>query len=258
MCVAAGRILIHGFFLTGYLPLTLDPCITFHLLTGRKPSNQALTKGYLKSLGEVAEDAISSLRSVDTNYDAAQRLLLLSHLHGESITESPRNKEELEVLLQQLGQYNLFIKPHFILHNIGRSSSNNFTRNVGDDDWQKYLIGLLPTGDIIAETLTPMYGADTILHQLEQSIFDHVERYVREMSPSKAQLFLRFVTGCEVSQPVIVIFNSEESEHGMLPKAHTCSCELELSRFTPDYDWLSTTMDNILSGSHTRSGFQFA
>ena len=39
-----------------------------------------------------------------------------------------------------------------------------------------------------------------------------------------------------VSQPVMVIFNSGESGHGMLSKAHTCSCELELARFTPDYD----------------------
>ena len=55
-----------------------------------------------------------------------------------------------------------------------------------------------------------MFGADAILDQLEQSIFDHVERYVREMSPSKAQLFLRFVTGCEVSQPNNVA-NNEQS-----------------------------------------------
>ena len=166
MCVAARRIFIHGFFLMGYVPLTLSPGITY-LLTGRTASNEALTKGYLKSLGEVAEDAISSLRAVDTNFDASQRLLLLSHLHGESISESPRNKEELEVLLQQLGRFNMLIKPNFILQHIGRSSSNNFTRNVRADDWQMYFIGLLPTGEISADRLTLMFGANAILNQLE-------------------------------------------------------------------------------------------
>ena len=98
------------------------------------PSNEALSKGYLKSLGEVAEDAISSQWAVDTNFDASQRLLLLSH--RESINESPRHKEELEVLLQQLERFNLLTKPNSILQHIQRSSSNNFTRNVGEDDWQ--------------------------------------------------------------------------------------------------------------------------
>ena len=123
--------------------------------------------GYLKSLGEVAEEAISSLRAVNTYFDASQRLLLLSHLHGESITESPRNKEKLEVLLQQLRRFNLLIKPNLILQHIGRSSSKNFTRHVGGDDWQIYFIGLLPTGEISADRLTLMFGANAILNQLE-------------------------------------------------------------------------------------------
>ena len=59
-----------------------------------------------------------------------------------------------------------------------------------------------------------------------------------------------------LQQSLYIKEEEEHGEHGKLPKAHTCTCELQLSRFTPDYDWLCTKMDKILSGSHTRSGFQ--
>ena len=258
MCMAAGRIFLHGFFLTGYLPLSLDPCVTFYLLTEETPCHKTVIEGYMKYLGGVAEEAITSLRAVDGDFDPGQRLMLLSHLHEENLETTPKNKEELDVLLYQLGRFNLLIKPHYILRSVSRCSANNFTRNVGESAWQEYFAKLLPTGDLIAQTLTPIFGDDIVLNQLEQTIFSHIERYVREMDTSKAQLFLKFVTGCEtLQQPISIIFNSMEQEQQILPKAHTCSCKLELSRFTPSYSWLCTTMDNILSGSYSRSGFQF-
>ena len=51
LCEAAGRILLHGFMLTGYLPLALEPCISYHLLTGEMPSQAAIVNGYLKGIG---------------------------------------------------------------------------------------------------------------------------------------------------------------------------------------------------------------
>ena len=61
------------------------------------------------------------------------------------------------MLLQQLGRFNLSAhQAKFIFQHTGRSSSNNFTRNVGEDDWQLYFIGLLPTGDIIEDRWNPI------------------------------------------------------------------------------------------------------
>ena len=141
---------------------------------------------------------------------------------------------------------------------MGKNSANNFTRNIPQDVWEVYHLQLLPNGGDIAESLDVKYGDDNELHISEQVVSDHIDRYLHGLTSSKAQMLLKFVTGSETLQsPIRLIFNSEDSDHGMLPKAHTCSRELEVSRFTPSYDWLSNTLNNIISESHARTGFQF-
>jgi len=50
------------------------------------------------------------------------------------------------------------------------------------------------------------------------------------MSSTEVHRFLRFVTGSSVAigKTITIIFNGTEGA-GMIPVAHTCSCQLELS-----------------------------
>ena len=89
-------------------------------------------------------------------------------------------------------------------------------------------------------------------------LFGFVERYVGSLDATNAQHFMRFVSGCETSQkPVGVIFNSLMNSEEQLPKAHTCSVELEVSRFIISYEMLETVMNNILASPSASEGFHF-
>ena len=145
-----------------------------------------------------------------------------------------------------------------MMFNIGRVSGNNFTRNTDELDWLKYISDLQPTGELISETLGVSYGADRDLHMREQVVFHFVERFVQNLNARHAQLFMKFVTGCKTVKPITVTFNSEDDEHKMIPQAQTCSSALKVSRFTPNFDWFSNTMMNVLTQDHARRGFQFA
>ena len=46
VCLSAGRILLHGFILTGYLPINLNPALIFSLLTSRDPSKDLILESH--------------------------------------------------------------------------------------------------------------------------------------------------------------------------------------------------------------------
>ena len=79
-------------------------------------------------------------RTLQGDFSADQRLKVISHLSGETLTKIPQNAEELESLLPELGRYKLYILAvYYTIFNIGRVSGNNFTQNIGKFDWLKYI-----------------------------------------------------------------------------------------------------------------------
>ena len=109
--------------------------------------------------------------------------------------------------------------------------------------------------DLIARTLTAIFGEDVVLNQLELTIFSHIECYVWEMDTSKAHLFQKCVTDCEtLQQPISVIFNSMENEQQILQKpilvrSHCLGSPRNIVGIVP--------RRTILSGSQSKSIFQF-
>ena len=255
---AIGRVLLHGFLLTGYLPLSLDPGLLFYLLTGKEPCEDIIVSGLLKSLSEAADEAITSSLELNDDFNLSQRLRLINFLSQESMEKPPSNSTELRRYLVLLGRYKLFIKSHYFLFHISKFSSNNLTRNVRESEWMKYFDGLKPTGETISENMSVKFGPELSLHMLEQVVYSHVEKYVQNLNAAEAELFMKFLTGCETSTvSVTVIFNSLEGEEA-IPNAHICTGNLEVSRFTPSYEWFKNTMDNILRNVHARRGFQYS
>ena len=49
-CKAVGRILIHGFFLTGFLPLSMNHALLFYLASSVEPSDNLLMMAFLSFL----------------------------------------------------------------------------------------------------------------------------------------------------------------------------------------------------------------
>ena len=68
---AAGRIMLHGFLLTGFIPLSLNHVVLFKLLTD--PSNKLVRRSYLACLSET--DTLDVAKSV-TSYDSIMQVKL--------------------------------------------------------------------------------------------------------------------------------------------------------------------------------------
>ena len=91
------------------------------------------------------------------------------------------------------------------------------------------------------------YSNDKSLFGLEEKVYGYVERYIQSLSVENAATFMKYVSGAEMMQTLIfVTFNGNTSREMMIPTAHTCSVELEVSRFYFSFEQFKDSMDNIL------------
>ena len=88
---------------------------------------------------------------------------------------------------------------------------------------------------------------DKSLFGLEENEYGYVERYIQSLSVENAVVFMKYVSGAEMMQtPIFVTFNGNTSHEIMIPTAHTCSVEIEISRFSFSFEQFKDSMDNIL------------
>ena len=63
-----GRILVHGYILTGYLQIHFNNAALYHVLTGRKPIKDILKCSFLNCLSRADQDlVVNSLTKPDTS-----------------------------------------------------------------------------------------------------------------------------------------------------------------------------------------------
>ncbi|KAL6489245.1 hypothetical protein MHYP_G00029900 [Metynnis hypsauchen] len=89
------------------------------------------------------------------------------------------------------------------------------------------------------------------LSQIEQTTFNHLQRYVKNADESKAEKILRFCTGSSVIciDKILVCFNAETGLNRR-PVAHTCGATLEVPCTYTCYPDFRTEFDNILSSNY--------
>ena len=104
--------------------------------------------------------------------------------------------------------------------------------------------------------MQPRYSSDGELYGLEENVFGFVERYVRSLNGKQSQDFMRYVSGSDIIQNKIYIsFNGITNLEEMIPKAHACGVDMEVSRFLHSFEQLKLYMDNIFASPAASEGF---
>ena len=110
---AAGRILLHGFLLTGFIPLSLNHAVLFKLLTGRDPSNKITTRSYLACLSETDQHTLDVAKSV-TSYDSIMQVKLAEIFSMCRLSSIP-SPESFKQTLDNISKYVTLISPYFAI-----------------------------------------------------------------------------------------------------------------------------------------------
>lgn len=124
--VALGKIIAHGFYTSGYLPLYgLCKASLIYCLTGLIPSEKVLLEAYMKSIDddyrEIVEEALLFINSrsffQSKAFTAEMESSLLNFFHESGLKAIPR-AENFRKLLIRSSMFYCIEKPHFILNNI--------------------------------------------------------------------------------------------------------------------------------------------
>lgn len=88
----------------------------------------------------------------------------------------------------------------------------------------------------------------------EKATADAFKQYVKLCTPEKLSAFLRFVTGSDLilGKSIKVSFTPPVSDFTLRPVAHTCGCELHLSKSYDSLILLREHFDNILDSKMLR------
>ena len=127
---------------------------------------------------------------------------------------------------------------------------------ITEDTFLNYISSIEPSGEDILNQLMARYSNNKSLFGLEEKVYGYVERYIQSLSVENVATFLKSVSGAETMQTLIfVIFNGNTSSEMMIPTAHTCSVELEVSRFCFSFEQFKDSIDNILRNNFSWDRF---
>ena len=227
--LSAGRILLHGFILTGYLPIHISHEQLFYIFTGTVPSVNTMEKSFLQSLGDGDKENVMKAKQHLTEELKYSLIGLFSINEFSSIPSNESFSEDF----QRMAQYVLIRKPYYILEQL-RIKTNNFSslfQSLSEELFIEVLRSKLPNGITVSKMLKPSYSSDDNRQVHEEKVFGYLETYVSSLGVTDTGKFLKFVTGLEVmSQDIDVNFNGEMNYKLMFPTAFTCTNSINLSR----------------------------
>lgn len=243
-----GRILSHGYLVTGFLPIriALPTLICMLLGPGRLIPSDIVEGAFLDYLCCVERETIKEAFGHQVFTHEMQSMLLntLSR-YGCRQVPTPSN---LQQLLQQIAKYELCVKPTAAvaaIHSGIPSIHSPFWNNLTVQDVQSLYKSLTVTA---SRVLGILQFPDTT-NAAEERILGYLSSMVGNMNEVQLQNFLRFVTGSSVvlGKAIHVQFNGL-SGLARRPIAHTCDCLLELpvaySNFQDFFsEWLAVLSD---------------
>ncbi|XP_052245976.1 uncharacterized protein LOC127854906 [Dreissena polymorpha] len=99
--------------------------------------------------------------------------------------------------------------------------------NITEDHLTQLYTDLIPTSKLVNK----MFKFPEVMCAEEQTVAQHLRRFIRELNSDSLRKFVRFCTGSDlmVSKEIQVVFVNV-SGLARRPIAHTCSCLLELSK----------------------------
>ena len=143
-----GRILVHGYILTGYLPIRLNNATLYHVLTGRKPSKDILKSSFLNCLSRADQDlVVNALTKPDTVLSSENHDLLMSLMSRFGCTTYLSSSNVLKNC-EAIANFTAIKRTYFIVSHTRRGvlspSIQNCSRNLGKETFNVLLLHSSP------------------------------------------------------------------------------------------------------------------
>lgn len=247
--ITLGRILHHGFVLTGFLPVSLNQAYMEAMLIGHKDvTNEFVLKSFIKYMGPFEGSRISKVISSHTvDKDDIDFVIDLEGRYGMCLSPKAENVKEIFI---QMARLELIDIPLHTMEKIrsGMTESSDGKQiwsSVSKEELDNIYLSQIPDPFKVASLLKP---TSDCLTQDETRSFDFLKRYVSNISQAKCEDFLQFATGSSsIVVPQISVSFFEASSLETLPRAHTCGALLEIpSKCYHSFLSFKVTWDSLL------------
>ena len=227
-----GVILIHGYLISGVLPVKIAfPVLCQILLSpGAKIPAKVMIESFLDYL--VPHEQIILSRALEASphgvqYDPNTQSKLIEIVSRFECREIPTPKN-MRTLLFELATYEFSVKPLAAINSMNSGMpevlKRYFSCMVVED-----VLDLYRRLTVSVETVLNLIREPTMDNKAQETTFRYLIQYVSSLQTENLARFLRFVTGSIVPTRQIEVSFCNLIGLGRRPMAHTCGYELVLS-----------------------------
>ncbi len=232
-----GRILSHGYLVTGFLPVQIAlPTLINMLLGPRKVSFQILSEAFLDYISR-AERAVfkDALSCNGDRFSSTTQETLLTVLSRFGCRQLP-TPTNLMFCIRDIAEYEFVTRPAAAIFSVysGIPLTHQafwIGKNVSS------MSGIYESLTVTAKKVTDLLMLSDAKSANEERVCGYLTTMIGNMNNDELRSFLRYVTGSSVcsASEILVTFNSL-SGLGRRPLAHTCDTTLEISSTYTNYD----------------------
>ena len=221
-----GRILSHGYILTGYLPLFLAKAFFVSLLPSAKVSQELLLASFLEYIDASEAEAVQvclNSRIATQEFDNVV-VPMLSRFNCRQVP----SVEKLKDALLKVASYTLLSQPFYASCEIRRgmlAAHPQLWKKCSMEVILQAYAMLTPTVQRVVDMLTTDFKNSS-----QEAVFDFLRRFILSLKKDDLGKFLRFVTGKPLCgmQSIQVHYHVTDNEFIRRPTTHTCSNILSL------------------------------
>lgn len=229
-----GRLLWHGYVLSGVFPISINKVFLALMLAGKESiSDEDFLEGFLEYVSSYERLKLSNILQ-EEKLSQESKDFLIDFMSEFAVSKLPTTENKKSVLIS-VGKTELLSKPRMAVDSLkegflcGIRDGTVFTKESVYSLYNELSV----TTDKVLSLLT--IDDSSTMTKAKDTVFTYLKRYVRNLTEKELPSFLRFVTGSATysGEQIKVIFHSYT---GNLPHVllHTCSSVVDLP--TSGYD----------------------
>ena len=229
-----GRILWHGYILSGVFPISINKVFLTLMLAGKESINdEGFLDGFLEYVSSYERVKLSHIL-MEEKLSQESKNFLLDFMSEYAVSKMPENKKSV---LISVGKTELSSKPRMAVDALKKG----FLCGISDGTFftKKSVYNLYNDLSVTTDKVLSLLTIDDPLTmtKAEETVFTYFKRYLRNLTEKELPSFLRFLTGSATysGEHIKVIFHlllyTYYLPHVLL---HTCSSVVDLP--TSGYD----------------------
>ncbi|XP_030580814.1 uncharacterized protein LOC115777119 [Archocentrus centrarchus] len=243
---AVGHIWVKGLLDYGVIPVRLSKAFILACIHGIDSVDaDILMSSFLNYLPPVERSAVEkALNGTMDESDEEDLLDLFTRMGSHSLP--PQNN--MQPAIEAMAHKAILQEPKYVVDCFSTAMACVQLKLSNRES----VVSLYETKKATGKRVSQLFQTTKVmLSQIEQTTFNHLQRYVKNADESKAEKILRFCTGSSVIcvDKILVCFNAETGLNRR-PVAHTCGATLEVPCTYTCYPDFRTEFDNILSSNY--------